>query len=149
MVNEQQISKEQSGWIKKYFKKKVLPHLTPLLLNEDSQLLNILKDEQSYLAIDIEREAASQYVLLEIPSEALPRFVKLPEASGSQRTTLILLDNIVRFCLDDLLKGFFEYDSLRCFAIKMTRDADYDLQDNNENSLLELMSLGLEQRLTA
>ncbi|MEZ9706605.1 RNA degradosome polyphosphate kinase, partial [Vibrio breoganii] len=111
------------------------------------QLLNILKDEQSYLAIDIERDASSQYVLLEIPSEALPRFVKLPETSGSQRTTLILLDNIVRFCLDDLLKGFFEYDSLRCFAIKMTRDADYDLQEDNENNLLESMSLGLEQRL--
>ncbi|MEZ8716026.1 polyphosphate kinase 1 [Vibrio splendidus] len=149
LVNEQQISEEQSEWIKKYFKKKVLPHLTPFLLNEDSQLLNIMKDEQSYLAIDIEREASSQYVLLEIPSEALPRFVKLPDTSGSQRTTLILLDNIVRFCLDDLLKGFFEYDSVSSFAIKMTRDADYDLQENNESSLLESMSLGLEQRLTA
>ncbi|MFV8462282.1 polyphosphate kinase 1 [Vibrio campbellii] len=149
LVNEQQINAEQSDWLKKYFKKKILPHLTPLLLNEDSQLLNILKDEQSYLAIDIEHNGSSQYALLEIPSDALPRFVKLPSPSDSQRTTLILLDNIVRFCLDDLLKGFFEYDSLRCFAIKMTRDADYDLQEDSNCSLLESMSIGIEQRLTA
>ncbi|CAH6855006.1 polyphosphate kinase [Vibrio chagasii] len=149
LVNEQQINTEQSDWLKKYFRKKILPHLTPLLLNEDSQLLNILKDEQSYLAIDIEHNGSSQYALLEIPSDALPRFVKLPTPSDSQRTTLILLDNIVRFCLDDLLKGFFEYDSLRCFAIKMTRDADYDLQEDSNCSLLESMSIGIEQRLTA
>lgn len=149
LVNEQQISTEQSDWLKKYFKKKILPHLTPLLLSEDSQLLNILKDEQSYLAIDIEHNGSSQYALLEIPCDALPRFVKLPSPSDSQRTTLILLDNIVRFCLDDLLKGFFEYDSLRCFAIKMTRDADYDLQEDSNCSLLESMSIGIEQRLTA
>ena len=108
LVNEQQISAEQSEWVRKYFKKKVLPHLTPLLLNEDSLLLNTLKDDQSYFAIDINRHDSSQYALLEIPSEELPRFVKLPEASDSQRTTLILLDNIVRLCLDDRLKGFFE-----------------------------------------
>ncbi len=155
LVNEQQISAEQSEWVRKFFKKKVLPHLTPLLLNEDSLLLNILKDDLSYFAIDINRHDSSQYALLEIPSEELPRFVKLPEASDSQRTTLILLDNIVRLCLDDLLKGFFDYDSLTCFAIKMTRDADYDLQKDDErqknsnNNLLEAMSLGLEQRLTA
>ncbi|OEE18407.1 RNA degradosome polyphosphate kinase [Vibrio cyclitrophicus ZF205] len=153
LVNEQQISTEQSEWVRKYFRKKILPHLTPLLLNEDSLLLNTLKDDQSYLAIDINRNRSSQYALLEIPSEQLPRFVKLPETSDSQRTTLILLDNIVRFCLDDLLKGFFDYDSLSCFAIKMTRDADYDLQKDYDfqksNGLLEAMSLGLEQRLTA
>lgn len=149
LINEQQISTEQSEWVRKYFKKKVLPHLTPFLLNDESPLLNILKDEQSYLAIDIKHQDSSQYVLLEIPSENLPRFVKLPDNSESQRTTLILLDNIVRFCLDDLLKGFFEYDSLSCYAIKMTRDADYALQEGNDSDILEAMSLGLEQRLTA
>ncbi len=66
----------------------------PLLLNEDSQLLNILKDEQLF-SYRYWAYGSSQYALLEIPSDALPRFVKLLTPSDSQRTTLILLDNIV------------------------------------------------------
>ncbi len=104
---------------------------------------------KSYLAIDIKHQDSSQYVLLEIPSENLPRFVKLPDNSESQRTTLILLDNIVRFCLDDLLKGFFEYDSLSSYAIKNDSRCGLRAQEGNDSDILEAMSLGLEQRLTA
>ncbi len=35
-------------------------------------------------------------------------------------------------------QGFFEYDSLRCFAVKMTRDADYDLPENNESNPIRI-----------
>ena len=62
---------------------------------------------------------------------------------------MILLDNILRYCLDDIFKGFFDYDALNAYSMKMTRDAEYDLVTEMESSLLELMSSSLKQRLTA
>ncbi len=62
---------------------------------------------------------------------------------------MILLDNILRYCLDDIFKGFYDYDTLNAYSMKMTRDAEYDLVTEMESSLLELMSSSLKQRLTA
>lgn len=48
---------------------------------------------------------------------------------------MILLDNILRFCLDEIFKGFFDYDALNAYSMKMTRDAEYDLVTEMESSL--------------
>ncbi|MDO6704671.1 polyphosphate kinase 1 [Photobacterium sp. 1_MG-2023] len=149
LVNEQQIDDNQSEWLKRYFRNTILPHVTPILLTEDIDLLQFLKDEYTYLAIDMRQGESSQYALLEIPTDQLPRFIKVPEAKGKNRKTLILLDNIIRLCLDDIFSGFFDYDSLSAYSMKMTRDAEYDLSQEVDHSILELMSEGLSQRLTA
>lgn len=150
LVNEHQLSDAQKSWIQKYFKRQVLPHMAPLLLTEDMDLLHFLKDEYAYIAVElIQAEQKPQYVLLEIPTNHLPRFVMVPEQKGKRRKTIILLDNIIRYCLDDLFHGFFEYDQINGYAMKMTRDAEYDLSREVEYSLLEQMSEGVSQRLTA
>lgn len=73
----------------------------------------------------------------------------IPEHKARGRKTIILLDNIIRYCLDELFNGFFDYDELKGYAMKMTRDAEYDLSHEVEHSLLEQMSEGVSQRLTA
>jgi polyphosphate kinase len=73
----------------------------------------------------------------------------VPEQKGKRKKTIILLDNIIRYCLNDIFRGFFEYDELNGYAMKLTRDAEYDLRHEVEYSLLEQMSEGLSQRLTA
>lgn len=59
------------------------------------------------------------------------------------------LDNVIRFCLDEIFKGFFDYDEIAAYAVKLTRDAEYDLSDQLDLSLVDKMSDGLKQRLTA
>ncbi|KLV06021.1 polyphosphate kinase [Photobacterium aquae] len=149
LVNEQQLDDNQKVWLRKYFRSQILPHITPILLNSKINLLAFLKDEYSYLAVDMQQGNTKRYALIEIPTDQLPRFIQLPEAKGKRRKTLILLDNIIRFCLDDIFSGFFDYDSLAAYSMKMTRDAEYDLSQEVEHSLLEQMSEGLNQRLTA
>lgn len=149
LVNETQLTDTQKKWIHKYFQKKVLPHLTPLLLKDEIDVLQFLKDEYAYIGVEIKKEETSQYALLEIPTDHLPRFVMVPEQKGERRKTIILLDNIIRYCLDDVFRGFFDYDSLNGYSIKMTRDAEYDLSHEVEHSLLEQMSEGVNQRLSA
>ncbi|ELR65290.1 Polyphosphate kinase [Photobacterium marinum] len=149
LINEQQLDDNQKIWLKKYFRNAILPHITPILLTKDIDLLEFLKDEYSYLTVEMQQGKKKKYALIEIPTDQLPRFVQVPEAKGKRRKTLILLDNIIRFCLDDIFSGFFEYDKLTAYSMKMTRDAEYDLGLEVEHSLLEQMSEGLKQRLNA
>ncbi|NOH99128.1 polyphosphate kinase 1 [Vibrio sp. 99-70-13A1] len=149
LVNENQLNDFQKKWIRKYFKKEVQPHITPLLMTDEIDLLQFLTDEYAYLTIELQKEEQSKYALIEIPTDHLPRFVMVPEQKGKRRKTIILLDNIIRYCIEDLFKGFFDYDELNCYAMKMTRDAEYDLGFEVEHSLLEQMSEGVAQRLSA
>ncbi|CAM2844160.1 polyphosphate kinase 1 [Vibrio neptunius] len=149
LVNETQLNESQEKWIKKYFRNQVLPHITPLLMRDDIDVLQFLKDEYAYIAVELRKEEQNQYALIEIPTDHLPRFVMVPEQKGKRRKTIILLDNIIRYCLDELFSGFFDYEELNGYAMKMTRDAEYDLSHEVEHSLLEQMSEGVSQRLTA
>ncbi|MGC9422777.1 polyphosphate kinase 1 [Vibrio sp.] len=149
LVNETQLDSVQQRWISKYFYKQILPHITPLLMRDDIDVLQFLKDEYAYIAVDLKKGEHSSYALIEIPTDHLPRFVMVPEQKGKGRKTIILLDNIIRYCLDDIFRGFFDYDTLAGYAMKMTRDAEYDLSREVEYSLLEQLSEGLSQRLTA
>ncbi|ELB2848383.1 polyphosphate kinase 1 [Vibrio alginolyticus] len=149
LVNEQQLDESQQKWIAKYFRREVMPHITPLLMKDEIDVLQFLKDEYAYIAVELRKEEHYQYALIEIPTDHLPRFVMVPEQKGKRRKTIILLDNIIRHCLDELFKGFFDYDELSGYAMKMTRDAEYDLSNEIEYSLLEQMSEGVNQRLTA
>ncbi|EHH1182802.1 polyphosphate kinase 1 [Vibrio vulnificus] len=149
LVNESQLDEAQQKWIVKYFRKEVLPHITPLMLTDEIDVLQFLKDEYAYIAVELKKQDQSKYALLEIPTDHLPRFIMVPEQKGKRKKTIILLDNIIRFCLNDIFGGFFDYEELNGYAMKMTRDAEYDLRHEVEYSLLEQMSEGLSQRLTA
>ncbi|VAX76664.1 Polyphosphate kinase [Serratia symbiotica] len=149
LINECQISESQKIWIKQYFKQQLRHHITSILINDDTNLAQLLKDDYTYLAVEIIQVTRIDYALLEIPSDKVTRFISLPPEPLSQRQPMILLDNILRYCLDDIFKGFFDYDTLHAYSMKMTRDAEYDLVSEVETSLLELMSSSLQQRLTA
>ncbi|PWC11156.1 polyphosphate kinase 1 [Brenneria roseae subsp. americana] len=149
LVNERQVSPNQQDWLREYFRQYLRPHITPILIQHDTNLVQFLKDDYTYLAVEIIRGDRINYALLEIPSDKVPRFVNLPAEAPRRRKTMILIDNILRYCLDDIFKGFFDYDALNAYSMKMTRDAEYDLVTEMESSLLELMSSSLKQRLTA
>ncbi len=149
LINERQISPRQQIWLRQYFRQNLRQHITPILINPDTDLVEFLKDDYTYLAIEIINGNHIQYALLEIPSDKVPRFVNLPPEKPKRRKSMILIDNILRYTLDEIFKGFFDYDELNAYSMKMTRDAEYDIASEMESSLLEIMSSTLKQRLTA
>ncbi|MDT9587475.1 MAG: polyphosphate kinase 1 [Candidatus Arsenophonus melophagi] len=149
LINERQISPNQQIWLRQFFRKQLRQHITPILITLETDLVEFLKDDYTYLAIEIIQEKNIQYALLEIPSDKQPRFIPLPPEMSNSKKSMILLDNILRYCLDEIFKGFFDYDKLNAYAMKMTRDAAYDLTTEMESSMLELMSSSLKQRLNA
>ncbi|ANT68539.1 polyphosphate kinase 1 [Aeromonas hydrophila] len=150
LVNEYQLSESIQQWLRVFFKEKVLRHIIPILLNKEVNPVKFLKDEYTYLAIEMKKNSqVIQYALVEVPTDDLPRFFQLPPEGTRRKKQIIILDNVIRFCLDEIFKGFFDYDEIAAYAVKLTRDAEYDLSDQLDLSLVDKMSDGLKQRLTA
>lgn len=89
--------------------------------------------------MEIIRGDIIRYALLEILLDKVSRFVNLSLEASRRRKSMIFLDNILRYCFDDIFKGFFDYDALNVYLMKMIRDVEYDLVYEMEVSLMELM----------
>jgi len=148
LINNDQLNEKEGGWLRKYFRDEVLHHITPILVNENTKLASVMNDEDAYLMCALKKGTSVQYALLEIPSDKTSRFIQLPRIKGQRRKPIIVLDNAIRYCVEDIFDGFIDFDSTEMFAVKVTRDADYDLERDVELSLLEKMSQGIKQRDT-
>ncbi|AIN46976.1 polyphosphate kinase 1 [Candidatus Palibaumannia cicadellinicola] len=151
LINEKQLSLSQQNWLRNYFQKNLLQHIKPIIIQHNTNLVQILKENSAYLVVEIIQGITVRYALLEIPSDKITRFIQLPDQSSKLHLKMILLDNILRYCLDDIFVVLFDYDALNAYSMKITRDAQCEFlkKKKTECSLLELMSSRLKQRLTA
>ena len=97
LINERQLSVNQQAWLRNYFKQYLRQHISPILINRETDLVQFLKDDYTYLAVEIIRGENINYALLEIPSDKVPRFVNLPPEAPRRRKTNDPLDNILRY----------------------------------------------------
>lgn len=148
LLNEEQINEKEGAWLRRYFKDDVLRHITPIFIRGFTNLAAVMDDEEAYLMCAIYKGDQISYALLEIPVSLTSRFIELPRIKGVRRKSIIVLDNALRYCMDEIFKGFVEFDRIEAFSIKMTRDAEFDLDRDVEHSMLEKMSLGIKQRIT-
>jgi len=138
---------KQAEFVRRYFKEKVCPVLSPIILSNVGEF-PYLKDKYIYLAIILtssEPDIASDYALIEIPTDVLPRFIVLP--SENEKKFIILLEDVIRYNLDQVF-GLFRYDHFDSWIIKLTRDAELDMDNDISKSFLELISTGINNRKT-
>lgn len=149
LVNESQVAPEQERWLRKYFRDNIQASLVPIFIKQETDLTVCIKDDLTYLGIEIRQGAQSHYAVLEVPSDEMDRFVRLPKLKDGRRKSLILLDNVIRYCLTDLLGGLIGAAEYAAYAFKVTRDADFDVSDEIDESLVHRLSEGLKKRITA
>jgi polyphosphate kinase len=143
-VNETQLSAAQKSFVEKYFETKIRPYLVPLMLS-GKNTFPPLSDNSIYLAIELgykDKRVTHAYALIEIPTE-LPRFVELPD-SGAKHCVMFIED-MVRYRMRRVF-GVFDYDKARAYAIKITRDAELDIDDDLSKSVVDKMTRSLGQR---
>ncbi len=148
LIDERGIAEHQRDWVESYFKNSVLPHITPIIINQSTDLVACLNEYVTYLLVDIGYRDDHQYALIEVPTEDCPRFVQLPGKTRKGKT-IILLDDIIRHNLKQLFGGFIQFDTLNAYSIKQTRDAEYDLNDEIDQSLIDKMSEVMKKRIKA
>ncbi len=144
IVDEKSLTQAQQQFVRKYYVEKVSPSVFILLLNERRDFPE-LRDKSIYLAVKLIKDADPThpvYSLIEIPSELIGRFVLLPKYG---KNYIMFLDDLIRF---NLKYAFFIYsfDRIEAHTIKITRDAELDLDNDVSKSFLEKIETGLVAR---
>ena len=155
IINENQISSEQENFIKDFFIQKVSPALVTIILNDLAEF-PILKDTLGYLAVKlvmkpepeskilgfVNPKSEVRYAVIEIP-KSINRFVVLP--SIDEKQYVILLDDVIRHNLSSLF-NIFDYKSVSAHMIKITRDAQLDIDSDMSKSMLEKIATSVKDR---
>jgi len=145
VIKEDKINDEQKAFIKQYYIQNVSPALVTIILNDSIKLPN-LKDSAAYLAIKMTLTTTeNQYALIEIPKN-MNRFVVLPKVGD--KNCIIMIDDLLRYCLHDIF-NIFDYTSISAHMIKITRDAELDLESDLSKSFMEKISDSVKDRQDA
>lgn len=145
IINEKELDEEQVEFVTQYYQQELRQYLFPIIL-ENFQHLTSIKDGSIYLAIELKKAGeveAENYALIKVPQKSQSRFVILP--SKGSKHYIILLDDVIRYCLRFIFTKF-GYDQFNAYTIKITRDAELDIDDDISKSFLEKMSESLKQR---
>ncbi|ELY2010701.1 polyphosphate kinase 1 [Flavobacterium psychrophilum] len=155
IINETEISKAQESFVKDFFIQKVSPALVTIILNDLAEF-PLLKDTSGYLAIKlvmkpkqnssilekIKIKKEIRYAVIEIP-KTINRFVVLP--SQNEKQHIILLDDLIRYNLHNIF-NIFDYESISAHMIKITRDAQLELDSDLNKSFIEKISSSVKDR---
>ncbi len=146
MLQEKDLNAKQQVFVKNYFLENVSPQLMTIILN-DLTGFPTLKDTAAYLAVRMlikgnGEKKEKRFALIEIP-KGIDRFVVLPKEG--QKNYIIILDDLIRYCLDSIFT-MFEYDAISAHMIKITRDAELDMDNDLSKSFIEKISSSVEHR---
>jgi polyphosphate kinase len=147
IINEQELDAGQRKHVMDYFTRDVRPRLAPIMLDQHRNF-PYLKNQIVYLAIRMynsQKPGQIRFAIIEAPSDALPRFLVLPRKED--KNYVIMLDDVIRCGLKDIF-AIFQVDVLEAYTIKLTRDAEIELDDDVTKSFFEKVSRSLKQRQT-
>lgn len=146
LLNESELSDKQSAWLKQRFNNKILRHIVPIMVTEERRLEHSLQSDVSYLIVQLKKGKDINYFVIDLP-ESLPRFVNVPPDRGTARNYFMMMDEVIRHCLDEIFGSFFDYASLNAWSMKFSRDSQYTLGEDHEQSLIKKLAEGMKQRM--
>jgi polyphosphate kinase len=155
IVNENEITPAQEIFIKEFYIQSVSPALATIILNDLAEFPT-LKDTSGYLAIKlvmkpktkgsllnlVKPKAEIRYAVIEIP-KTINRFVVLP--SDNEKQYIIMLDDVIRYNLKNIF-NIFDYESVEAHMIKITRDAQLEIDSDLSKSMLEKIATSVKDR---
>ncbi|MBK6641742.1 MAG: polyphosphate kinase 1 [Bacteroidetes bacterium] len=143
IIDETELNAPQGRFVRDYFKSHVQPVLFPVILGPGNPF-PYLKDKSIYLIIRLQKKGKEpRYALIEVPSKLISRFLLLPSTKNENH--LILLEDVIRYNLDDIF-AIFDFDKIDSYIIKITRDAELDLDNDLSKSFLEKISKSIKNR---
>jgi polyphosphate kinase len=138
------IRPEHEETIREYFLSRVLSFLQPVILRKENQPDVFLENNALYFIADIspaDQPGEHYYAALNIPSNHLPRFSYLPSIGADHY--ILFLDDVVRENLQEVFPGFIVHGA---WSIKLTRDAEMNLEDEFTGDIAEKIEKQLEKR---
>jgi len=147
-VTETTLSAAQHEFAIDHFREKVRPNLVPIMLGKKAKFPRV-KDKMIYLAIKLTKLAAEdedekiRYAIIELPTNVVSRFLVLPEYDGNKY--FMMLDDVIRLGLREIFH-IFDFDEVEAYTLKITRDAELDIEEDISKSLMDKLEKSIEDR---
>ena len=138
------IRTEHKETIMDFFLSRVLSFLQPVILKKENQGNIFLENNYLYFIVDIEDADlpdVHEYALLNIPSDQLPRFSELPKIEDKHY--LLFLDDVIRENLAEVFPGYKIHGA---YAVKLTRDAELNIEDEFTGDIADKIEKQLGKR---
>jgi polyphosphate kinase len=157
LLTAEELTDDQCDWVKIYFEEKVRDLLSPVVLDDTLHQL-FLKDQAVYLTFDLtqplaaagkkKKTHAERVVIMELPTKRHGgRFVALPGGAGTADDPhlVLFLDDVVRAGAASLFPG---YGQVQVNAVKLSRDAELDIEEEVSGDLMAKIKSSLAKRAT-
>ncbi|WP_162428365.1 polyphosphate kinase 1 [Pontibacter pudoricolor] len=146
LLTESDLTATQKKFVTTYFKENLQPLLLPMVM-DDNETHFFLKDQTVYLGVQMNgakkgTTRPEQYAMLEVPTKKHgSRFIKLPTQKNNRY--VMFIDDAIRTCLPLL---FPEYSKFDAHAVKVSRDAELDIEEDISANLMTKIKKGLKKR---
>ncbi len=127
-------------FVTKYFNEEVFPYLTPMIIQKD-YIHSFILDARIYQVISLKKRTKKEtdadqshytYAIMKIPYTKVPRFIQLPSHNGMHY--IMFIDDIIRANLSSVFPG---YKVGECYSIKISRDADFSIEEEDHTNIAE------------
>ncbi|MGV3602564.1 MAG: polyphosphate kinase 1 [Dyadobacter fermentans] len=133
------ISEQIAAFARRYFYTQIAGFLQPVYLNDKTSFFP--ENNQIYMVVVLQLPGDKEKIaLVNIPVPQLDRFVKIRQADGEY---IIFLEDLIRCNLNVLFPDALD---IKAFNIKVTRDAELDLLDEDGDDTAEQVEKQLSKR---
>jgi polyphosphate kinase len=145
LITEKQLNRDQKKFVEEFFEEQLRQEVVPLMIESNPQI-PYLRERSLYLAVAMSNSKNAyrkKYALIEIPARNKRRFVKLPSTVGTHH--IILMEDVIRHCLPKLF-AFMGFDEYNAHIVKVTKNAEIDLDSDVSTSMVQKIQKGLKNR---
>lgn len=136
----------QKKFVVNYFDEMVESNVIPILLHDNSAM-PYLRDKSLYLGVAMRKKEfqyESKFAIIEIPSRIVGRFVLLPPTAKDEKNVM-LLEDVIIYNLPHIF-SYFGYEEFEAHCFKVTKDAEFDLDNDIKTTLAEKIEKGVKSR---
>ncbi len=140
------LTAKQKEFVKQYFDDVVESNVIPILLHENKPMPYI-RDKSLYLGIAMRKkdwQYKSNFAIIELPTRFVGRFLILPTEDKDEKNVM-LSEDVITFMLPHIF-SYFGYDDFEAHCFKITKDAEFDLDNDIKTTLAEKIEKGIKTR---
>lgn len=141
----QDLTEAQKKFIVQHFDEEVESSIIPILLHDNTPM-PYMRDKSLYIGIAMRKKKWNHhaaFAMIEVPSRTMGRFVLLPSSNGEKN--VILLEDVIMANLPHIF-SYFGYDEFQAHCFKVTKDAEFDLDNDIRTTLAEKIEKAVKSR---
>ena len=128
-LKRDELTPEQSAWMKQYFTEQVSPVLTPISIDPAHPFPRLVNKSLNFIATLEGKDAFGRDINLAIvpAPPSLPRVIRLPDELTGGKEHHVMLSAVIHEHIGELFPGM---NVTGCHQFRLTRNADLDLAED-------------------